>query len=452
MKSGHGAVVYVGSSREGLSQGRNVNYSSLYDALFFQKLFNKQPTVAPQRLGSVMAETKKDFIDLCNNNTNGYRWLQYAINPFGDPEMPIYTGFYAMEFYPTITCQGSNIIVSVGNFDGCTFALESTDSTRYEVVKNVSNSYTFQNVTSPVRITITEDDHIAYESGVIFPIGNDALVGNSVLCDSATYYINNLPPNAVVNWSLTGYPFSITKLDNNPYPNQCKLVSSSSWTYFGKLQATISIDGENIAVLEKNISKYNGIDVDYSQWAHDPYPAVSSKDANLSTPNYVNPECTIFVYSQNFRNMNVNYSGVTPLSWNHSDDNYLTFSLPTSSVGQTFTIHVRATSGNGNCNNFDIPFIATTGSVGTSNSQQLQITSEGNLLSISLDDKSINQTIGNIEWKVDIFDATIGKKAFSGQKHGTVQTIDTSSWKPGVYVAKCQLGNEILTEKFVIAK
>lgn len=448
----HGAIVYVGSSREGFWQGRYVTLSPKYNAVFFQKLFGGQPSVAPHRLGSVMAETKKTFIDLCNSNTNGYRWLQYSINPFGDPEMPIYTGFSAMGMYPDFICNGSDITVSVGNFDNCTFVMESTDGSRYEIAKNVYDSHTFQNVTSPVRFTITRDGHCAYESDVIYPIGNDALIGNTVLCDSSIYYINNLPENAVVSWYLTGSPYGIIKRDNYPQQNRCMLINDDPWSYNGKLEATITLDGDDIAVLEKNIVRNNGINVSWTQFENSPYPRIDGVAASTVTANYVNPECTIFVYSWNFRKMNISYSGVTPLSWDHTNDDYLTFSLPTSSVGQTFTIHVRAAVGDGVCNNFDIPFIATTSSLSPQNNLQLSVNSNRGGKTIHITGNTEKDTTRSLNWNLSVYDATTGKIVLNRMISGDSEYIDTSIWSSGVYIIKCQSGETVLTGKMTVAK
>lgn len=223
IRNEQGAVVYVGSSRSGIYNGRTAEMSYAYNGTFFEKLFTNLPAVAPHRLGSVMAETKKEFIDLCNSNANGYRWLQYAINPFGDPEMPIYTTNTVWSIIPSFTFQGNNIVVGAP-CTNCTIAMQSMDGSLYEVVRNVSQTHTFYNVNTVVRFTITEDGRRPYTSDWMYPTGNLSISGPTLICDSAVYSVNNLPSNASVSWT---HPFTILDTNpNNPSTNMCLLTNN----------------------------------------------------------------------------------------------------------------------------------------------------------------------------------------------------------------------------------
>ncbi len=421
--------------------------SYAYNGTFFEKLFTNLPAVAPHRLGSVMAETKKEFIDLCNSNANGYRWLQYAINPFGDPEMPIYTTNTVWSIIPSFTFQGNNIVVGVP-CTNCTIAMQSMDGSLYEVVRNVSQTHTFYNVNTVVRFTITEDGRRPYTSDWMYPTGNLSISGPTLICDSAVYSVNNLPSNASVSWT---HPFTILDTNpNNPSTNMC-LLTNNHYTQFptttwGHLHATITIGGQQVTILSKNIRVSGWQYVSYSQYASGSYPSMSTTQASLTAPNYVNPGCEVFLYSSSFKFMNLSHSGVTPLTWNFDNNNeYLTFSLPSYSVGQPFTIHVRANEGEGDCNNLDITFIATTNSLSLQNSSQMEIVSAegGKYIRMALLDENTN-------WNLKIFNALTGKNVVDRNIQGVSGFIDTSGWKSGAYVVKCQVGDKVVTEKMFV--
>ena len=54
------------------------------------------------------------------------------------------------------------------------------------------------------------------------------------------------------------------------------------------------------------------------------------------------------------------------------------------------------------------------------------------------------------EWTLEVFSATTGEKVFSQTVEGSSFTIDTTSWKPGVYVVRAVIGDEVLNEKVVV--
>lgn len=84
-----GAVGYIGNSRYGWywpghpSEGP----SDLYDMEFFNKTF----TTGAYHLGGALAASKVTYIPMSREDGDAMRWLQYAINLLGDPELPILT-------------------------------------------------------------------------------------------------------------------------------------------------------------------------------------------------------------------------------------------------------------------------------------------------------------------------------------------------------------------------
>lgn len=447
IRNEHGAVVYVGSSRYAIHAARTIGKSLTYNGLFYNKLFTDLPTAAPHRLGSVMTEVKKEFIDLCNVNMDGYRYLQCAINPFGDPEMPIYTCNSVSHIVPSFTMGGNSITVSVP-YSNCTITMQSIDGSLYEVAKNVSSPHTFNNINKVVRFTITEDGKVPYVSGYMYPTGNLSIAGPTLICDSALYSVVNLPANATVSWA-NGL-WDLTSRPNYPTESQCMIINYPNNPFatpqYGKIYATINQAGQQIATLSKDIRISGWRYVSYVQYANGSYPAIGNTEASLTAPNYINPGCEIFLFSNNFKLMNISHSGVIPSTWSFDNSNsYLTFSLPNSSIGQTFTIHVRANQGEGDCNNFDISFIATTNSLNSQGSPQIEITSTESGKYIRMTSQNENST-----WNLKVYNVLTGETVVDSEVMGTSKYIETSGWQSGVYVAKCQIGGKVVVEKMSV--
>jgi len=87
-----GAVTYIGCSR--------VNWDYLtqpilgpgleYDGIFYLYLFQEGILEHPRHIGAVFAKTKQYFVGRCNSYIT-YRWIQFALNLLGDPEIRLHT-------------------------------------------------------------------------------------------------------------------------------------------------------------------------------------------------------------------------------------------------------------------------------------------------------------------------------------------------------------------------
>ena len=53
-------------------------------------------------------------------------------------------------------------------------------------------------------------------------------------------------------------------------------------------------------------------------------------------------------------------------------------------------------------------------------------------------------------WTLEVYTATTGEKVFSQTVEGSSFTIDTTGWKPSVYVVRAVIGDEVLNEKVVV--
>ena len=178
-----GAVSYFGSSREGWGgENGEIDFSFMYNGLFFQNLFTGQPYDAPYSFGAVSAKAKLDMADECGGFGIN-RSLQLSINPIGDPEMEIFTSF--PQSFVTIS---GNVITSpniiYNRYTGFLKVVSTTDSCKIVVVDGDGEIHVQENVQTAeftglsglCKITVLKHNYkpflaqCSFSSGVLPPI------------------------------------------------------------------------------------------------------------------------------------------------------------------------------------------------------------------------------------------------------------------------------------------
>lgn len=104
----------------------------------------------------------------------------------------------------------------------------------------------------------------------------------------------------------------------------------------------------------------------------------------------------------------------------------------------------------------------------TSNNNQLNLVISEGLLEVSLvpidnediesKDVTINSDViptysdkGEQQvWLLEIYNVETGEKVFWQNMTESSCSIDTTSWKRGVYVVRVSIGDEVLSEKFIV--
>ena len=180
-----GALAYFGSSRYGFgdSSGK-IRYSVLYDALFFYNLFRGFP-LYNRNFGAVAAETKRRLVDDSETESYPYRWLQFTINPMGDPEMPIYTTNPSTFGNVSLSISGSSVTIGTGGVDKCTIAVTSASDYGLSYLESSQDEtmHTFQNVPQEFTVCITRHDYIPYL--VSLTLGGQPLNDSPLIVSSA---------------------------------------------------------------------------------------------------------------------------------------------------------------------------------------------------------------------------------------------------------------------------
>lgn len=234
-----GVVAYLGSSRYGLYSYRSLDYSMKYESEFYKYLFS--PSFYKEKnFGTIVAAAKAEMNGLCTGNA--YRWLQFAINPIGDPETPIYTETPVGFSIAKATIFKNHVVKVDAGIDSCTICIMSSSddgATYYEVRKNVQ-SVIFKNVKSDVSVCITKQNYVPK----IFSL-KQADATTYALIDDCLFDRNN------------GRLEITTKIDSSA-SNPTLMVSSAST---GNTEKTFNISHEHPTVSADASTMENGVHI-----------------------------------------------------------------------------------------------------------------------------------------------------------------------------------------------
>lgn len=453
MNSTHGALAYLGSSRDGLrytsqTQVPAIGLSLLIDAYFFKNLLTGYPTDAPYRFGAVAAYTKQMFVDNANlNETNGYRYLQFGINPLGDPEMPIYTSapqnFSAAQI--SVASNG-NVTVSTGGVDNCTIALTSIDNGQsyFEVAEDVS-SYTFTGVNSRCYVTITKHNYRPYQNVISYP----AIEGKSQFYSSATYSID-VPDDCTVTWSFQNPNSGNSNLLHtlNMPNNSCLIYSPSGIRYIKEsLVATIKRNNTVVATRIKAISTGG----DFCASIHQ-----QGQTINGTTYPYLNNTvidgghtaafelCTMTINSSDFTDAEFTFDGYQPSTWNKNSFGVVTAVFP--QISGTSSQAVTITGDNSVTKKvFQFTLHIQPSSV---LNQILDIQNNGDEYSISMSYGDNNKLTEN--WNLTIYNVQTGQVVHTKNAIEGETIVNISGWKTGIYVVQGKANGEIVRGKILV--
>lgn len=466
MRSSHGTVAYFGSSRYGLyySGTTEIGPSLLYDSYFFYRLFSGYPNDGQYRFGAVAAEAKRHFADHASSSeTDGYRYLQFAINPLGDPELPIYTdGPYTFSNISITRNNANEVTVSTGGIDGCTIALVSADNgvSYFDVAEDVS-SYTFTDVFAPCYVTVTKHNFKAYTSNLVYPTFR--ILGDADICGTNVYSVKDVSYGYTVTWSFA----------NSSSPN-CNLLQQDTPSY---RQCTISnpnsvhINEVLIATVTKNGILYGTgsmiVSTGASFSAYFEQPGGTINGGSIVYPHITNAihdsqhigafELTQLQFtSTDFTDCTFTFTGHAPSEW-YLVGNTIYARFP--SVGGTAkqcTVEGRQQSG---CKIFKYYItVIPSSALSNMNIADAIISASGSVYNITL--QKLRNTVDYdgfqfdvdlpSEWNLSVANATTGTTMYRKRVKGTSTSFDTSGWSPGIYIVAYEINGKMNTKKIVI--
>lgn len=160
-----GAIAFFGSSRFGFGNPEESNDfgpSFQYNASFSKYLYNDIPGMKWKSFANVVSMAKGDHVH--NGSSGGaFSYLLYAINPIGDPEMPLYTADPSQFDHVRIYRFGKAVTVNTGGIKDCRICLTSADLEEgFHQVVDDKSVYTFEDAPVSFQVTITGQNYKPY--------------------------------------------------------------------------------------------------------------------------------------------------------------------------------------------------------------------------------------------------------------------------------------------------
>ncbi|MBQ6063611.1 MAG: hypothetical protein IJK87_08275 [Prevotella sp.] len=167
-------IAYLGSSREGFSSTSYLYSSSFYNKLFGEKCFNFARLV----------QSSKSLYQTMTKTSERHRWLQYSINPLGDPEMPLRISTPKSFDSIIITLLGEESIYVNANVDSCVICVMSANDNGFSYYRvDTLRQKTYPFAADTMSICITKDNYIPvvykYVKGGNLYIQNETMHGNN---------------------------------------------------------------------------------------------------------------------------------------------------------------------------------------------------------------------------------------------------------------------------------
>lgn len=156
-----GVIAYWGSSRENWTTGWDnggLDPSLVFEKPFYEFLFGNE--IKDKNFAKLIAIAKMATIQLAEESAT-YRWLQYSMNPMGDPEMSLYTTIPKQLPNTSIVYNENSVLIDTGTDDCkiCIMGQEESDNSYYKVFNNISSIELFD-IPDHVSICITKQDYI----------------------------------------------------------------------------------------------------------------------------------------------------------------------------------------------------------------------------------------------------------------------------------------------------
>lgn len=156
-----GVIGYLGCSRSGWTDYYNheSGTSDKYQAKFFDNLFSD--TFAEKNYGKLVAEAKYSLAPNVANNSY-MRWVQYGLNPLGDPEMPVFTS--NPQIFTDIEIETSNDFIKINspiNLGAITISSEAGTPYYYHYYKSCKdvNEASFSKLPKRYTLTLSKQDY-----------------------------------------------------------------------------------------------------------------------------------------------------------------------------------------------------------------------------------------------------------------------------------------------------
>lgn len=289
--------------------------------------------------------------------------------------------------------------------------------------------------------------------------------GPTVPCASNDYSVDNLPNGYTVEWSLAqntnlvidDIPMTIYGLD--PDTNQCTIIKNFGAYAKGKLIATLKDNDVVKATLIKALDSGANLSGTWSQGL--------TSDVLLSGHTYfIQDGSTVFLQSDDFIGASVSYSSTMNLIGGVTHNNNVISFRPRSivlysssesdleSLTQVNNSIVLDVTKNGTCEAYQftfrirdfIPVIEFNGILDISH------TSNEYCFTINWGEDSADagSPASDSRWQLEIFNFDNGLSVYKTQTNESFLSVNTTGWKPGVYIATANIDEKTYSTKIYI--
>ena len=152
-------IAYLGCSRVSFEvAGSELGPSLIFEGNYYKRLFGN--TLVNKNWGYIVANAKAYIANILNNMGN-FRWVQFGLNPIGDPEMPVFINPPVAFEQSAISYTNSGFTVNAG-VSGCRICIMSSDdngASVYNVYDNVQTA-TVDNFNCNLSVCITKQGYI----------------------------------------------------------------------------------------------------------------------------------------------------------------------------------------------------------------------------------------------------------------------------------------------------
>lgn len=257
--------------------------------------------------------------------------------------------------------------------------------------------------------------------------------GSTVVGNSSTYFVNDIPSDFNVTWSVSDSYYQNALQQNYPTTNKCTIARNNSHEMSNAtLTAQIYYNGNVVKTLTKSIYAFTGFRGTY-------YNGQTTKNVNLPNPLYVLPNTLVIINSLNIIGAGLSYSGATPTDWIfNNSQGVLKVGMP-SSNNSTISVSVNCENGD----SFTLPIVVTT------NTGFLSFESAEGRIIISIKDCDGFLNDGK-KLVAEIYNVQTGESVAYKEIVGKSLIIETSNLATGIYLIRASVGDEVVRKKIVI--
>ena len=284
--------------------------------------------------------------------------------------------------------------------------------------------------------------------------------GNVVPCGYNVYSVVPHVANSTIEWEAEGS--NITS-PTDPLPSlppedpyAYVIANTEGRDIYGTLTATLKVGGSVIGTLEKVLDMSGLFSGTWWQQA-------SALDTTNASPTVFHhqdmldivPSRTVYLQSDDFIGANITktISNMIALGWTNSNG-IISFTPLLPINGGLGSITIEGTYPN-SCRHFKLRLLTMSN---FDDPILLSINPSGQTCGFSLisNQSAEHSTSSNsdipTEWRLTITKSETGRRVFDSAVSGMSKTINTTEWRPGVYIAVAQVGKFTLSGKFAIER